>query len=194
MKELLEEVIPRNSQMNDFEVIHNFKNLGEKVMVLNARRLISKLQNEQFILLAIEDITKYRHAEQMIKEREVWFHNMADNSPMMIWVADLDKKIQFVNKAWLDYRHKTLSEVIGMSWMEDMHPDDEKRIEKLFNESFSSKKQFTSQYRLSHEGVYKNILIKGNPNFSHEKEFLGFIGSCVEIPMDFENFHLEAKV
>lgn len=182
LKELLEEIIPRNSHMSDFEVVHKFKDLGEKVMVLNARRLVSKLQNQHYILLAIEDITEYRQAQQIIKEQEELFYSMSDNSPMMIWVTDLNQNLQFVNKAWLEYRDKELPEVVGKSWKEVMHPEDEARIDKLFNESFIKKQPFTSRYRLKHEGDYKNILIKGNPNFNHERLFVGFIGCSVEIP------------
>jgi two-component system CheB/CheR fusion protein len=182
LKELLEEIIPRNSQMSDFEITNNFQGIGEKVMVLNARRLVRKLHSEHLILLAIEDITQYKQAQNMITRQEEWFHSMADNSPMMIWVADTEKKLQFVNKAWLEYRNKQLNEVIGTSWIESMHPQDETRIKKIFDEAFAKKKPFTSQYRLKHGEKYQAILIKGNPNYTHDNLFIGFIGSCVELP------------
>jgi two-component system CheB/CheR fusion protein len=113
LKELLEEIIPRNSHVADFEVTHTFPHIGEKIMVLNARRLIRKMHKEHLILLAIEDITEYRHAQRVIEEREAWFHSMADNSPVMIWVADKNKKMKFVNKAFLEFRDLTLDEAIG---------------------------------------------------------------------------------
>src|SRR5215218_7534610 len=43
LKELLEEVIPRNSQVQDFEVVHTFQHIGEKIMLVNARRLIRRV-------------------------------------------------------------------------------------------------------------------------------------------------------
>lgn len=182
LRELLEEIIPRNSQINDFEVVHTFPYIGEKIMMLNARRLISRVRNEHLILLAIEDVTRHRQATRMIAEKEEWFRNTADHSPMMLWVADAGKKLQFVNKTWLDYRDKALDEALGQSWIEDMHPDDIKPITRLFDESFRRQKPFTAQYRLKHGDDYKLILSKGNPNFSHEGQFIGYIGSCVELP------------
>jgi two-component system CheB/CheR fusion protein len=182
LKELLEDIIPRNSQVSEFEVIHTFPAIGEKVMLLNARRLIRKLHGEQLILLAIEDVTEYKQAQRMIEESEAWFRNIANNSPVMIWVCDEEKKIKFVNTTWLEYRDKTLEEAIGHSWLEDMHPDDKAKSKKLMDDAFDQKKEFTLEYRLKHNGGYKLILSKGKPNYSHKNEFTGFIGSCMELP------------
>jgi two-component system CheB/CheR fusion protein len=182
LRELVEEIIPRNWVMNDFEVVHNFPGIGEKAMVLNARRVVRKLHNEHLILLAIEDITPHKQAQRIIAEREEWFRNMADNSPVMVWKANAEKKMEFVNKAWLEYRNKGYSEAIGKDWVEGMHPEDEKRIRKAFDEAFARKREFTEQYRLKHGEDYKLILSKGKPSYSHTGEFTGYIGSCVEVP------------
>jgi two-component system, chemotaxis family, CheB/CheR fusion protein len=183
LKELLEDVIPRNSQVEDFEVAEHFGGSEEKVLLLNARRIVRKLHDEHLILLAFEDITVFRRSERMLKEREEWFRYAAENSPMMIWVVGLDKKNEFVNKTWLRYRETSLAEAIGKNWVEeDVHPDDRKQVKKIFDESFSKKQAFSIEYRLEKEGGYKMILSKGNPRFDNKGEFSGFIGSCVEIP------------
>ena len=57
LRELLEEIVPRNSRVDDFEMSHNFPHLGHRDMRLNARRV--ELQpGRPFILLAIEDVTE----------------------------------------------------------------------------------------------------------------------------------------
>jgi two-component system, chemotaxis family, CheB/CheR fusion protein len=182
LRELLEEIIPRNSQVADFEVVHQFPYIGEKVMVLNARRLIRKLHQGHLILLAIEDITQYRQAQKVIAEREAWFHNMADNSPMMIWMADANKKMLFANKAFLEFRELTIDETIGKDWVEDVEPKDEKRVKKIMDEAFQKKRDFAVQYHIKKGDEQVLILSKGSPSFSHEGQFVGFIGSCVELP------------
>ena len=57
LKELLEEILPKNNVFDDYEVDHEFLSIGHKVMLLNARRIIQKEPFSQLILLAIEDIT-----------------------------------------------------------------------------------------------------------------------------------------
>jgi two-component system CheB/CheR fusion protein len=57
LRELLEEILPRNSAFEDFHVEHEFPDIGKKKMLLNARRIQQKDEQNQRILLAIEDIT-----------------------------------------------------------------------------------------------------------------------------------------
>ena len=68
LKKLLEDILPRNSYFNDYEVTHNFKKLGSKIMLLNARRVILEENKTQLILLAIEDITKQKEQEKQKDE------------------------------------------------------------------------------------------------------------------------------
>jgi two-component system, chemotaxis family, CheB/CheR fusion protein len=183
LKELLEDVIPRNSEVQDFEMAHHFVNVGERVLLLNAKRLVRKLHSEHLILLAFEDITEFRRSERIVAEQAEWFRNTAENSPMMVWVAGINKKNEFVNKAWLEYRETTLEEAVTKNWLEeDIHPEDRKQCKKMFEESFTKQTPFSIEYRMLHDGEYKKILSKGNPRFDHNGKFTGFIGSCVEIP------------
>ena len=68
LRELLEDIIPKNSQFLNYEVKHTFLNLGEKIMSLNASRIIQKAHREQLILLIIADITEVR---RLLMEKEL---------------------------------------------------------------------------------------------------------------------------
>jgi two-component system, chemotaxis family, CheB/CheR fusion protein len=59
LRELLEEIVPRNYRVDDFEMSHDFPHLGPRDMLLNARR-VEMQPGHPFILLAIEDVTKRR--------------------------------------------------------------------------------------------------------------------------------------
>lgn len=65
LKELLEKIIPNNSIFNDFEVKHNFKSIGLRIMHLNARRI----NDSRIILLAIEDVTERINYENELKSK-----------------------------------------------------------------------------------------------------------------------------
>jgi PAS domain S-box-containing protein len=68
LKKLLEDILPKNSHFNNFEVRHNFSKLGEKVMFLNARRVVLEDNKTKLILLAIEDVTERKKLEQQKDE------------------------------------------------------------------------------------------------------------------------------
>src|SRR4030095_575604 len=63
LRMFLEDILPRNSFFNDFEVTHDFPQIGRRTMLLNARRLDLDDGAPQMILLAIQDVTDRERAE-----------------------------------------------------------------------------------------------------------------------------------
>jgi signal transduction histidine kinase len=69
LRSLLAEILDRTVQFQDFEVEHDFEQIGQKTMLLNARKM-PLLGDTQMILLAIEDITEQKrliHQEQLTR-------------------------------------------------------------------------------------------------------------------------------
>ena len=58
LRELLENILPRKTSFDNYEVEHEFLTIGKRVMLLNARQVQRVLGKERIILLAIEDITE----------------------------------------------------------------------------------------------------------------------------------------
>jgi two-component system CheB/CheR fusion protein len=56
LRRLLEEILPEKVQFEGFEMNHDFPEIGQKRMLLNARRIASET-GPDLILLAIEDVT-----------------------------------------------------------------------------------------------------------------------------------------
>jgi two-component system CheB/CheR fusion protein len=71
LRTLLEEILPKQNSFNDFEVSHVFPGLGQRVMLLNARKMWREENRKELILLAIEDITeRKRMADTMLRSNE----------------------------------------------------------------------------------------------------------------------------
>jgi len=66
LRQLLEDILTKKTTIDDCEIEHRFETIGQKTMLLNARRLGSV----QMILLAIEDITERKKTEQIVKEMQ----------------------------------------------------------------------------------------------------------------------------
>ncbi len=63
---LLEDIIPRDTQLENFEVEQEFSHIGHRTMLLNARK-IPREGDLQMILLAIEDITARKLSDEQIR-------------------------------------------------------------------------------------------------------------------------------
>jgi two-component system, chemotaxis family, CheB/CheR fusion protein len=70
LRMLLAEVLPQEHVLNDFEIEHDFKSIGPRIMLLNARAIMRSSGRPDLILLAIEDITERKHAQQALREGE----------------------------------------------------------------------------------------------------------------------------
>jgi len=64
LRVLLEKIIPEHGVMEDYEVEHEFPNLGRRTMCLNARQAFYEGGAETTILLGIEDVTERRMLER----------------------------------------------------------------------------------------------------------------------------------
>ncbi|MFQ5814087.1 MAG: ATP-binding protein [Anaerolineae bacterium] len=63
LRSLLEDMLTNNTQIQGFEVDHEFARIGHKKMLLNARRIHQEGNRTQMILLAIGDITERKQSE-----------------------------------------------------------------------------------------------------------------------------------
>ena len=68
LRELLEEILPKDTTFDNFEVEHEFKNIGRRVMHLNARRIYRRTKETHLILLAIEDVTERKRAQRALRQ------------------------------------------------------------------------------------------------------------------------------
>ncbi|MES2138529.1 MAG: CheR family methyltransferase [Bacteroidota bacterium] len=68
LRKLIEDVYSKGKGFEDFEVKLKFPGAGEKIMLLNAKRIVQSSHNEHLILLAFHDITE--RTLYLIKERE----------------------------------------------------------------------------------------------------------------------------
>ena len=70
LRELLETILPQKTTFDNYEVEHDFVTIGKRVMLLNARQIKRALGKKRIILLAIEDITERKKAEEALRESE----------------------------------------------------------------------------------------------------------------------------
>ncbi|MDO9376880.1 MAG: CheR family methyltransferase [Ferruginibacter sp.] len=97
LRHLLETIIPQKAAFNDFEVSVGFPALGERVILLNARKMTNEKISEKLILLAFEDITTRREAERLLEASELFNRSILESSPDCIKVLDARGKLQYMN-------------------------------------------------------------------------------------------------
>ena len=140
-----------------------------------------QLDGEVLAVAFVTDITDHINAKKLLAEREAWFRNMADNSPVMIWVSGLDKNCTYFNNTWLNYTGRRIEEELGTGWATGILPEDLEQCMLMYNNAFDTQQSFVMEYRLlRHDGQYRWILNVGKPTYIDDA-FTGFIGSCSDV-------------
>lgn len=67
LKRLLKEILHKKSRLNDFEASFDLPVIGPRIMAFNGRQISLRGKSSPLILLAIEDITKRKKAEDILK-------------------------------------------------------------------------------------------------------------------------------
>ncbi len=182
LRNMLEDVIRNNAPVNGLELVINSPGVEKKTVLINAKSIVQRIHRQQIILLAIEDISEHREGQRIIAEREAMFRNMADNAPVMLWVAGPDKMQTFMNKTWLEFTNSRLQDEVGMGWTKNIHPNDLPEFLNVYNDAFEKKIPFRHKYRLlRHDGLFREMMVIAKPTYDADSTFAGLIGTVVDI-------------
>lgn len=134
------------------------------------------------VLGITRDITEQKAFQAALQESEQRFRLLADTAPVMIWMAGKDALCTFVNRPWLEFRGRSLEQELGTGWLEGVYPDDYPVLMNTYHTSFEARSEFRMEYRLQrHDGEYRWISDSGVPFFSPANEFVGYVGSAIDI-------------
>ncbi|MGD0231260.1 MAG: ATP-binding protein [Syntrophorhabdales bacterium] len=110
---LLEDIF-RNTKLDNYEVDHVFPAIGPKSMLLNARRIFKEDVGTRMVLLAIEDITDLRQANEALKVSETRYRRLFETAQDGILILDADTgRISDVNPFLIEMLGYSYKEFVG---------------------------------------------------------------------------------
>jgi PAS domain S-box-containing protein len=87
----------------------------------------------------------------------------------------------FFNKAWLEFRGRTMDEETGNGWTEGVHPDDRDLCLETYLAAYTARQPFRVQYRMRRaNGEFAWVEDSGLPRLE-DGTFAGFMGTAVDI-------------
>jgi PAS domain S-box-containing protein len=107
---------------------------------------------------------------------------MAHSAPAMLWVSEPDGSSSFQSRGWCEYTGQSEERALRFGWMSAVHPDDRPRMRQVLREANAKQTAFSIDYRIRRaDGAYRWAIDTGRPRFGAAGEFLGFIGSVIDV-------------
>jgi PAS domain S-box-containing protein len=185
LRTLLEEVLPQNTQFQDFEVDHAFPSIGRRVMLLNARCLYDGDSRLRMILLALEDVTeRVRAAEALRKSEERFkFVARATNDAIRDW--DMSSGEVWWNESFYDtfgYRAGEVEPGVE-SWLNRIHPDDQGRVRHAVRDFIDGDGDgWSNEYRFRcGDGSYAIVFDRSYVVYDDDGKPVRVLGSMMDI-------------
>jgi PAS domain S-box-containing protein len=150
LRELLETILPQKTTFENYEVVHDFATIGKRIMLLNARQIQRVLGKERIILLAIEDITKRKRAEETFRESERKLREAQTMAQLGHWDWDIKSgKVVWSGEVYkifqIDPENFTpnIDSILALSpW-----PEDHKRDKELIRKAMESREKGSYEQR-----------------------------------------------
>ncbi|KUJ61435.1 hypothetical protein AR687_13450 [Flavobacteriaceae bacterium CRH] len=132
---------------------------------------------------AASDITSQKEVQEIIKESEEKFRQLADLVPQIIWTGKPDGFIDYYNKRWYEYTGFEETEFGDASWVPILHPDDVSVVMEFWYKSVQKGTAYQLEFRLKSgdTGEYRWFLSKGVPIKDKSGIITKWFGTCTDI-------------
>ncbi|TAH38143.1 MAG: response regulator [Planctomycetota bacterium] len=117
-----------------------------------------------------------------LQESEQRFRNMADTAPAMLWITDTAARYSFFSHGWYEFTGFVPQPGSEYARLEAVHAEDQDGTRDAFLAAHGRREPFQLYYRLRRaEGDFRWVVDAGRPRFAESGEFLGYIGSVIDI-------------
>ena len=120
--------------------------------------------------------------ESRLGESEERFRTLADQAPVLLWMAEPDASRNYVNSRWLRFTGRPLELELGDGWLDGVHAADRTMILKTYRDAFERRESFSVEYRLRHhDGENRWLADHGSPRHLGDGGFTGYVGACHDL-------------
>lgn len=172
------------AEQTPFQLEYRLKSADGSYRWINARGVPLFSENGDFegFIGACLDIDEQKRLSDALKSSEAHFRTLVDHSPAVMWITNKKSECTYLSQQWYEITGRTQEQDLGFGWVENCHPEDKKEVEQAFFTAVEARGKISIRYRLRYkDGSYRWAIDSGLPLISDSGEFLGYIGTVVDI-------------
>ncbi len=176
------ERIRRGDKIDHFETVRRRKDGS----LVDISLTVSPIRDQEGRIVGASkiarDITAHKRAEQALLKSEERFRSLANTVPDIVWTADPDGTITFVNDRWSRFCGRPPDEA-GRNWpAPELHPDDRERCMEAWHQALREETDYEIEARIQrHDGEYRWFLIRALPVREASGQISAWFGSTTDI-------------
>jgi len=133
------------------------------------------IAGEMKIAIVFNNITEHKMHEELLMKT-------INDFPVMVWVMDINKKVNNLNNTWIDFSGIPLQEALESEWTDTIHPDDTRECMNKLTEAIDNRNTTVIEYRMRrYDGQYRWVECRGTPYYDLDNSYSGYIGAVMDI-------------
>ncbi|CAN5789851.1 hypothetical protein BH11BAC3_BH11BAC3_26670 [soil metagenome] len=142
----------------------------------------SKMLPDGNVIAIIRDVTEKSEADSALSNSENRFRVLTGNAPTGIFETNDAGETTYVNDKMTEYTGRSFDELLGMNWIDAVHPEDREGVVENWKERFVQKIESASEYRIIHkDGSIRWVSGKSVPVQNKNGQHIGYLGTVSDI-------------
>ncbi len=143
----------------------------------------------QYILQRTQNVTEQlrmakaaAEAQAKLAEEQARTLFILESLPVFIWTTTPTGEADYFNPRWLAFTGHALAEDLGERWTDSLHPDDQARVQAIWQQCVTTGESFQAEYRLRRtDGKYRWLLSRAEPRRADDGTITMWVGGATDI-------------
>ncbi|MBE9206248.1 PAS domain S-box protein [Nostoc sp. LEGE 06077] len=172
-----------NGNVDQFDFRFRHQN-GQELFVLACTSPIRDGQGNIIGALGMfTNVTDRKQAESALYQSEERYRSLIAATSAVVWITNPFGEFVDVQPSWEEYTGQSWNEYAGLGWLQMIHPDDQARVEREWQQALDHKRLYEIEARLWHHpsNQYRYIITRGVPVLNANGSVREWIGTETDI-------------
>lgn len=164
--------------------VYNLRKKQELWAVVNAIPQFRGTDRKPFmVFVTLQDITQLKQIEKELRNSELRYRTLIQNSPAGIYQADTQGNLLYSNDRLCAITGLDFDSMNGAGWVKAVHPDDQKEVVQRWQDFVQNGGRWSSEYRQLNQKTKQISWVydEAVELLDGEGKRIGFIGSIVDL-------------